>query len=925
MIARLAAALLLLAAFAHLRAQPVDHGGINIDLALSASLDADADRPTLLVTIDNPRNYPAVGRLTLTSPDDPNQPALDLPMDLPAEDARTWRISLSPADNPYTLILQASEYNQPVAQLTLDINPHVRWLAIGPFDNTGNAGLDALFPPETEFDPDARYPGKSGRTAIWQPLTLDDNAADLLALYGEPTHALAYARAVITAEHMQKAILRLGSDDDLKVFLNGEPIHEFAGSRTRAPGNDEVELLLRPGENILLLKVCQRNADWGFDLELTDDIGSPLEGVTLAARPALIPTTSADLTLLDVGDGSATFSWRTDQARRSTLILQPAEARFSPARLTEHHAPLATPIDAEDPVTIPSPIPANRHTLQAIALLPGTRYIAHVEDAILGSPSEHIAFVTPPAPGTHAFLTLKVAVLTLTNVTESPSVGEPGHDQPISDEHYQRIIDAVAANRIFYWVNSAMMLNLDLRFFRIDTPLASDPDAPYGLAFSGEEDNLLRAALEPHGLTPFDFDGLIIISADKRYEDGQWIFPESGGGTLGPLPPFHIGRSGWKAGSDNAWLFCHEFGHQLDALLHESGPAGEPFLFNHFNPADNTAHKHGEHWDGNAWILRHWAGSVSADHQDMTRWRAPAHPWRYLISQWGTVELAADADNDGFPDADPRVPLDERTFGSSPARADSDADNLPDLAEAMARTWVDHGHGVSWLLADKPVGAKPRLPDSDSDGLPDGSDPQPFLPAADAIPFAAPADSAPILEAKTDLLRTRLLASYDRDALTIIIDADRRPDSLRLLLDLDDDGFYVGTDNLELLAYPGRSVAPNDIWKRAGSDAAVVALFNAHHPSGQPAHDADSLPDNALSFVDSLDALDHPYYRWRGVITIPFDPRWSLDGSPGESIALCIALQPPTGSPDSRSTIPLSLLEPHRFLSLRLRQPDSAP
>src|SRR5947209_20174357 len=42
------------------------------------------------------------------------------------------------------------------------------WRTIGPFDNTGGAGFDAVYPPEKEIDFDKTYPGKDGETAAWK-------------------------------------------------------------------------------------------------------------------------------------------------------------------------------------------------------------------------------------------------------------------------------------------------------------------------------------------------------------------------------------------------------------------------------------------------------------------------------------------------------------------------------------------------------------------------------------------------------------------------------------------------------------------------------------------------------------------------------------------------------------------------------------
>jgi hypothetical protein len=74
--------------------------------------------------------------------------------------------------------------------------------------------------------------------------------------------------------------------------------------------------------------------------------------------------------------------------------------------------------------------------------------------------------------------------------------------------------------------------------------------------------------------------------------------------------------------------------------------------------------------------------------------------------------LCIDADGDGLPDDDPRLPLDERRFGSDPTRKDTDGDGLDDLGE---------------FIADRFAGSDPRRPDTDGDGLTDDVDPYPVV------------------------------------------------------------------------------------------------------------------------------------------------------------------------------------------------------
>ncbi|MFQ3611767.1 MAG: hypothetical protein SNJ72_09785, partial [Fimbriimonadales bacterium] len=83
---------------------------------------------------------------------------------------------------------------------------------------------------------------------------------------------------------------------------------------------------------------------------------------------------------------------------------------------------------------------------------------------------------------------------------------------------------------------------------------------------------------------------------------------------------------------------------------------------------------------------------------------------------------------DGFPDDDPRLPLDEKRFGSDPRRARTDG-QTPDLQKVMLSTWAP-APLQNTFVKPKPQHRlpNPRHPDSDGDGLPDLYDPYPLYP-----------------------------------------------------------------------------------------------------------------------------------------------------------------------------------------------------
>jgi CubicO group peptidase (beta-lactamase class C family) len=159
-----------------------------------------------------------------------------------------------------------------------------RWLVCGPFpvfDRAGPPGdeeaqkkafdLDFL----SEHGGEARIqpaPGLThhwhGSEYRWQPVTGAKEAVDLLDVYGQKEYVVAYAWAEIEMSAPRTVLLGIGSDDAIKVWLNGERVHENWTFRPVSIDQDLAIIHLRPGNNQLLLKVQNGFGGWGFACRL---------------------------------------------------------------------------------------------------------------------------------------------------------------------------------------------------------------------------------------------------------------------------------------------------------------------------------------------------------------------------------------------------------------------------------------------------------------------------------------------------------------------------------------------------------------------------------------------------------------------------------------------------------------------------------
>jgi len=81
----------------------------------------------------------------------------------------------------------------------------------------------------------------------------------------------------------QTVRLALGSDDGIKVWLNGKLVHDHWVTRGCTPGQDVAKVKLNKGRNVLLLKISNEGTHWAFSCSLTQPNGMPVKG--LRVRP----------------------------------------------------------------------------------------------------------------------------------------------------------------------------------------------------------------------------------------------------------------------------------------------------------------------------------------------------------------------------------------------------------------------------------------------------------------------------------------------------------------------------------------------------------------------------------------------------------------------------------------------------------------
>ena len=153
------------------------------------------------------------------------------------------------------------------------------WSVIGPFDNESGIGYNVAYILENamQIDTAAQFPGVGGQVR-WEKQNDDtsDGYVDFNKIFDEnPDWTTAYAWTSVISQDEREVQLRFGSDDQAKVWLNGEETFTHTESDTRGIDQHIIPVTLKAGENSILVKVCDETSSWGFYLRFTDTNGKP--------------------------------------------------------------------------------------------------------------------------------------------------------------------------------------------------------------------------------------------------------------------------------------------------------------------------------------------------------------------------------------------------------------------------------------------------------------------------------------------------------------------------------------------------------------------------------------------------------------------------------------------------------------------------
>ncbi len=149
------------------------------------------------------------------------------------------------------------------------------WWVIGPFPGHN---IDQEHAPEKSVDLTAKVTAGDGELSWARHHTNDPcGVVDLNALMKPDQDVTAYLYAEVTVDRDQAVLLKTGSDDDEKVWLNGGEVYKFGGGRFLRVDDATERASLSAGVNRILVKVTNQTLGWLVCLRLTGLDGKPAQ------------------------------------------------------------------------------------------------------------------------------------------------------------------------------------------------------------------------------------------------------------------------------------------------------------------------------------------------------------------------------------------------------------------------------------------------------------------------------------------------------------------------------------------------------------------------------------------------------------------------------------------------------------------------
>jgi hypothetical protein len=180
-------------------------------------------------------------------------------------------------------------------------------LVCGPFVNPGGgpntklehapekAHVAGTLKPTDTYDDNAAQPDAKSDKAwkavgklSWKNAALADTALDFLNVWPEAREreqTAGYVAVWVKSPKATDVMLGCGSDDGIKIWVNGKVVHDNGVSRGSAMDQDNPKAALKEGWTAILIKVTNGGGGWALNFRIATPEGLPVPGLEFSNKP----------------------------------------------------------------------------------------------------------------------------------------------------------------------------------------------------------------------------------------------------------------------------------------------------------------------------------------------------------------------------------------------------------------------------------------------------------------------------------------------------------------------------------------------------------------------------------------------------------------------------------------------------------------
>ena len=168
------------------------------------------------------------------------------------------------------------------------------WLVLAPLSIGEGAGSDEIDKKQfaNEAQPAAREGAKQkigDKELAWKKTAAKAFYVDFKELHPEQSeHVIAWAVAyVVSPDDKTGLTLKMNSNDQGKVYLNGKELVKFTDTRTleKEAEDSATNVTLKQGVNVLVLKVINEENNWQGSVRFLNQAGKPVTDLKVETKP----------------------------------------------------------------------------------------------------------------------------------------------------------------------------------------------------------------------------------------------------------------------------------------------------------------------------------------------------------------------------------------------------------------------------------------------------------------------------------------------------------------------------------------------------------------------------------------------------------------------------------------------------------------